>query len=79
MIKNKKLLENFEKELIKNSKINIEEKFFILNELYKFAKEIGKFPTKDILKGIEIDIKYARAINGIKGANKKFSKSLKEK
>jgi hypothetical protein len=79
MIKNKKLLENFEKELIKNSKIDIEEKFFILNELYKFAKEIGKFPTNDILKGIEIDIKYARAINGIKGANKKFGKSLKEK
>jgi hypothetical protein len=79
MIKNKKLLENFEKELIKNSKIDIEEKFFILNELYKFAKEIVKFPTNDILKGIEIDIKYARAINGIKGAKKKFSKSLKEK
>jgi hypothetical protein len=78
-MKNKKLLENFEKELIKNSKIDIEKKFFILNELYKFAKEIGKFPTKDILKGIEIDIKYARAINGIKRTNKKFGKSLKEK
>lgn len=78
-MKNKKLLENFEKELIKNSKIGIEKKFFILNELYKFAKEIGKFPTKDILKGIEIDIKYAKAINGIKRTNKKFGKSLKEK
>lgn len=65
MIKNKKLLESFEKEFIRNSKTDIEQKFFILNELYKLSKSLGKFPPKNYLEDIELDFKYARAINGI--------------
>ncbi|MCS7229429.1 MAG: hypothetical protein RMJ81_07520 [Candidatus Kryptonium sp.] len=34
--------------------------------MLRFAKEIGKFPLANRLEGIETDIKYARAINGVK-------------
>jgi len=47
MIKNKKLLERFEKELIKKEKINIEKNFRIFEEMIKFAKDIKRFSQKD--------------------------------
>lgn len=35
--------EDFEKNLIKNSKVNIKKNFKIVNESYKFSKKLGKF------------------------------------
>mgnify|MGYP007068852923 CR=1 FL=1 len=67
MIKDKKKWEEFEKDLIRNSKVDIKKNFKIVNELYKFSKKMGKFKTT--LEGIEIDIKYARTINGIRKVN----------
>ncbi|MGB9843475.1 MAG: hypothetical protein ACPLN1_03910 [Caldisericia bacterium] len=67
MIKNKKRWEEFEKNIIKNSKVDINKNFKIVNELHKFSKKLGKFKVS--LDGIEIDIKYARAINGIRKFN----------
>ena len=66
MVKDKKSLEEFEKEFIKNHKIDIEKKLKIYEELLKFAVELGKFKSENLLEGIEVDIKYARAINGVK-------------
>ncbi|MFN4220567.1 MAG: hypothetical protein ACK4GJ_06610 [bacterium] len=69
MIKNKKLLNKFEREFIQNSKLYIEKKLKIFENLLKFAKEIKKFPPQNLFRGIEIDIKYAKTINGIKRTN----------
>ncbi|MFN4220150.1 MAG: hypothetical protein ACK4GJ_04430 [bacterium] len=69
MIKNKKILKKFEREFIQNCKLDIEKKFEIFENLLKFAKEIKKFPPQNLLEGIEIDIKYAKIINGIKRTN----------
>jgi hypothetical protein len=76
MIKNKKLLERFEKELLKKEKINIEKNFRIFKEMIKFAKYIKRFSQKDWKKDIENDIRYARVINGIKKTNRKNSKRI---
>ena len=67
MIKDKKKWEEFEEDLIRNSMVDIKKNFKIVNELYKFSKKMGKF--KPTLEGIEIDIKYARTINGIRKVN----------
>ncbi|MFN3996107.1 MAG: hypothetical protein ACK4GR_06235 [bacterium] len=69
MIKNKNLIEKFESNFIKNSNYSIEKKLEIFENLLKFAKEIKKFPPQNLLEGIEIDIKYAKIINGIKRTN----------
>jgi hypothetical protein len=79
MLKNRKLLEKFEMELIKKEKIDIEKKFRIFEELLKFAKEIKRFSQDDWEKDIENDIKYARAINAVKKLNQKNSKRVQEK
>ncbi|MEO0087729.1 MAG: hypothetical protein ABIK90_06620 [candidate division WOR-3 bacterium] len=66
MIKNKKLLEELEKEIIKNYQLDINKNIKIFQEFLKLAKEVGRFPSENLLEGIEIDIKYAKAINGVK-------------
>jgi hypothetical protein len=65
MIKNKKVWEDFEIEIIKNEKINYKKNFKIFNELYKLAKSLNKFKF-DYLEDIEYDIKYALVINGVR-------------
>jgi len=69
---NWKKFHNFERKLIENSKIDIEENIKIFNELLQFAKFMGVLPLKNPLEGIEIDIKYAEVINGIKRDSEKF-------
>lgn len=66
MIKNKKLLEELEKEIIRNSQLDINKNIKIFQEFLKLAREVGRFPSENLLEGIEIDIKYAKAINGVK-------------
>jgi len=69
MIRNRKLLEEFERKLIEKEGIDIEKNFRIFEELLKFAKDIKKFSQDDWEKDIENDIRYAKAINGIKKLN----------
>lgn len=76
MIRNRKLLEKFEKELLEKEMINIEKNFRIFEELFRFAKEMKRFSQNDWKKDIENDIKYASAINGIKKSNRKNSKRI---
>ena len=64
MIKNKKVWESFEKELLKKEKVDYKKNLKIFDELYKLDKSLNKFQF-DPLEDIEYDIKYAFAINGI--------------
>ncbi len=66
MIKSKKILEEFERDFVKNYKLDIQKNLKIFEQLLKLAKELKKFPSENLLEGIETDIKYAKAINGIK-------------
>jgi len=69
MIKNKKILEKFEKDFVRKTKVDFEKNLKIFEELLNLAKEINKLPSENLLEGIEIDIKYAKAINEIKGTH----------
>ena len=51
MIKNRKILQNFEEELIKKEKVNLIKNFQIMDAMYKEAKALGVFPMKDPLDG----------------------------
>jgi hypothetical protein len=42
----------------------------IFEALYEEAKQLGVFPLKDPLEGIEVDIRLARALNARKVAKK---------
>ena len=66
MVKNKKVLEKFEKELVRRSKPDYKKNFEIFEQLLKNAKRLGAFPPKDPLEGIEVDIKIAKILNSVK-------------
>jgi len=79
MIKNRKLLEKLEMELIKKEEIDIEENLGIFEELLRFAKEIKRFSQDDWERDIVNDIRYAKVINAVKNLNQKNSKRVQEK
>lgn len=65
MIRDKDKLLEFEKEYLKNEKLDINKSFEIYENMYKYSVEIGIFPLKNKLEGIEIDIKIARVLNSV--------------
>jgi phosphoenolpyruvate carboxylase len=79
MIKNRKLLEKLEMELIEKEEIDIEENFRIFEELLRFAKDMKRFSQDDWERDIENDIRYAKVINAVKNLNQKNSKRVQEK
>ena len=65
MINDVTILQEFEKELIKESKPDVMKNFRIVNAMYDEAVALGIFPLKDPLDGLEIDIKIARVVNSV--------------
>ena len=63
MIKNYKIVQIFEEELIKKEKANIIKNFQIMNAMYKEARALGLIPLKDPFNGWEIDTKIALVVN----------------
>jgi hypothetical protein len=59
MIKNSKIVQKFEEELIKKEKVNLIKNFQIMNAMYKEARALGVIPMKDPLDGWGIDAKIA--------------------
>jgi hypothetical protein len=66
MVKNPHILEQFERDLARKTKPSYRRNVKIVNKLLEFAIAQGKFPPKDPLEGIEVDVEYARAINGVR-------------
>ena len=69
MIRNYKNFEDFENELISKEEADIKKNFFIVEELYKEAVELGAFPLKNPLEDIDTDIRVAKILNSVSKAN----------
>lgn len=65
MIKNREEIEKFENELVRKEKVNILKNFRLVDAMYEEAVSLGIFPMKDVLSGLEIDIKIAKVINSV--------------
>ena len=65
MIKNKKLLEQFERGFKKREKPDYQQNMKIFEGMYKEALYLNAIPLKDPLDGLEVDIKIARVINSV--------------
>lgn len=63
MIKNTKVLEEFEREEIKKEKTNYLKSLRIFEALWNEGISLGVLPLKDPLEDIEIDIRIARILN----------------
>jgi len=65
VIKNYKIVQKFEEELIKKEKVNIIKNFQIMDAMYKEARALGVIPLKDPLNGWGIDAKIALVVNHV--------------
>ncbi|MBN1693823.1 hypothetical protein JW879_00300 [candidate division WOR-3 bacterium] len=65
MIKNPRILKEFEKKIKRKSKVDINKNFDIFEGLYKEALELGVLPRRNPLSDKETVKKIARIINSV--------------
>ncbi|MDH7553067.1 MAG: hypothetical protein QHH74_05370 [Spirochaetota bacterium] len=66
MIKNAKLLEEFEKECIIKHPLSYHDSLKLLDGMWELGMHLGVLPPEDPLEGIEVDIRVARILNCLK-------------
>ena len=66
MIKNKKKLTNFNNNLIRKEKLSRKQALAVYESMHREALALGVINSKNILEGIEVDIRLARALNKLK-------------
>ena len=77
MIKNYDQIQALERELIKNQTTDLMQNFRLVDAMYREAVELGIFPMKNSLDGLEIDIKIAEVVNHVPGTFGKNRNSTK--
>ena len=70
MIQNRKFLEAFERDLIRNSRVDADQNFRIVDALYAEAVELGAFPPKDPFAGIDTIVHLAKVVNSVPGTHR---------
>jgi hypothetical protein len=65
MIRNNLRLSKFYRKLIEEENISYKQALSIYEALHKEAVSLGIINSKNILEGLEIDLRIARAINGL--------------
>ncbi len=63
MIKNPEILEEFERQLIASEPANYEKNMRIYEAMWREARALGVFPGKNLLEGIEGDIRIAKILH----------------
>lgn len=66
MVKNKVKLDKFYKRLLSKENISHRKALALYEALHKEAISLGVINSKNILEGLEVDFKIAKAINGLK-------------
>jgi len=65
MIRNKHKLNKFYQKLIKEENISYKKALSIYEALHKEAVSLGVINSENILEGLEIDLRIAKAVNGL--------------
>ena len=65
MIRNKHKLDEFYRRLIEKENISHKEALSIYEALHREAVSLGAISSENILEGLEVDLRIAKAINGL--------------
>ncbi len=65
MVKSGRILKKFEQVFVRRKQTDISANFRLLEGMYREARILGVFPSKDPLEGIEADIRIARVVNRV--------------
>lgn len=69
MIKNARLLAEFEDNELRKEKPDYGSALRLFEAMWNEAMRLGVMPLKDPLEGIEVDIKIARILNHVRAAH----------
>jgi hypothetical protein len=82
MIRNKRKLDKFYRKLTKEENLSYKEALAIYEMLHKEALSLGVINSDNILDGLEVDLRIAKAINGLsrgRKANKTNSSKVRRR
>jgi len=65
MVRNKRKLDKFYQKLIKQENISYKKALSIYEAMHKEAVSLGIINSKNILEGLETNLRIAKAINGL--------------
>lgn len=65
MVRDSKLLAQFERQLCASTPIDIERNFLLASALLEEARALGVFPSKEPLAGLDNKIRMVRILNGL--------------
>jgi hypothetical protein len=65
MIRNGRMLDEFYRKLIEQEDISHKQALAIYEAMHAEAVSLGIISSKNILEGLEVDLRIARAINGL--------------
>ena len=65
MVKNRQKLDEFERKLLREENLSYEQALAINEALLKEAISLGGIDSGNWMEDIEVDIKIARAVNGL--------------
>lgn len=65
MVKNKVKLDKFYQKLIEEENISHKKALSIYEMLHREAVSLGAINSENILEGLEVDLRIAKAINGL--------------
>jgi len=75
MIRNKEKLDEFERKLMAEENISHKQALAIYEALHNEAVNLGVISHENIWDGIEVDLRIARAINGLERVRKTDKKN----
>jgi hypothetical protein len=67
------LLHRFELDLMKKQGTDFSKNLRVIEAMYEEARNLGAFPLKDALDGLEVDLKIARVVNFVRDNTHKGS------
>ncbi len=65
MIRNRHKLNKFYRKLIKEENLSYKKALSIYEALHKEAVSLGVISSENVLEGLEVDLRIAKAINGL--------------
>jgi hypothetical protein len=65
MIRNRRELDKFYRELDAKENLSYKEALRIYDALYKEAVSLGAINSENIMEGLKVDLRIAKAVNGL--------------
>jgi len=65
-IRNPAILRDFERRLTASESADFRANLRMVDEMYRYARKLGKFPGPDLMEGVDLNIRLARVLRSVR-------------